>query len=81
MRRSRYILVFVNLVELIAILPYLCRLLVGAPRADARQPGVHKGGAVYKCPALQTGGCEIIPFDKGGMYIVHTVPTNNLHVH
>ncbi len=42
------------------------RLLVGAPRADARQPGVHKGGAVYKCPALRAGGCEIIPFDKGG---------------
>ena len=45
---------------------FLRRLLVGAPRADARQPGVHKGGAVYKCPALQSGGCEIIPFDKGG---------------
>jgi hypothetical protein len=48
-----------------AIFPFF-RLLVGAPRADARQPGVHKGGAVYKCPALRAGGCEIIPFDKGG---------------
>jgi hypothetical protein len=50
------------------------RLLVGAPRADARQPGVHKGGAVYKCPALQPGGCQIIPFDKGG-----TVPSYIYH--
>ena len=42
------------------------RLLIGAPEADARQPGVHKGGAVYKCSAQRSGDCEIIPFDKNG---------------
>ena len=42
------------------------RLLVGAPEADARQPGVHKGGAVYKCSATQPGNCNIIPFDMRG---------------
>ena len=39
---------------------------MGAPRADSNQPGIHKGGAVYKCPAMNPGNCEIIPFDKGG---------------
>ena len=44
------------------------RLLVGAPRGSAGQPGIHKGGAVYKCPAMKTGSCELIPFDKAGNY-------------
>ena len=44
----------------------ISRLLIGAPEADARQPGVHKGGAVYKCSAQRSGDCEIIPFDKNG---------------
>ena len=42
------------------------RLLVGAPEADARQPGVHRGGAVYKCSVDRQGDCQIIPFDKSG---------------
>jgi hypothetical protein len=41
-------------------------LLVGAPEADTRQPGVHKGGAVYKCSASRPGDCSIIPFDTKG---------------
>merc|ERR1719295_1427639 len=41
-------------------------VLVGAPRAESGQPGVHRGGAVYKCPALREGDCSIIPFDKSG---------------
>jgi len=47
-------------------------LLVGAPEADARQPGVHKGGAVYKCSATNPGDCEIIPFDMKGSTIAPT---------
>ena len=43
-----------------------CRLLVGAPEADGRQPGVHKGGAVYKCSVQRQGDCQIIDFDKNG---------------
>ena len=41
-------------------------LLIGAPEADARQPGVHKGGAVYKCSVQNPGECSIIDFDKNG---------------
>ena len=44
----------------------ICRLLVGAPEADARQQGVHKGGAVYKCSAQRPGDCSLIPFDTTG---------------
>jgi len=47
-------------------------LLVGAPEADARQPGVHKGGAVYKCSASNPGDCSIIPFDMKGSTIAPT---------
>jgi len=47
-------------------------LLVGAPEADAHQPGVHKGGAVYKCSATNPGDCEIIPFDMKGSTIAPT---------
>ena len=41
-------------------------LLVGAPEADTRQPGVHKGGAVYKCSTSRPGDCSVIPFDTKG---------------
>ena len=51
---------------IIASFSWICRLLVGAPEADARQPGVHKGGAVYKCSATNPGDCNIIPFDMKG---------------
>ena len=39
-------------------------LLVGAPEADTQQPGVHKGGAVYRCSASHPGDCSIIPFHR-----------------
>ena len=42
------------------------RLLIGAPAADSGQPGVSRGGAVYKCPPDSPGNCEIIPFDREG---------------
>ena len=44
----------------------ILRLLIGAPEADGRQPGVHRGGAVYKCSAARPGDCQVIPFDKNG---------------
>ena len=44
----------------------ILRLLIGAPEADGRQPGVHRGGAVYKCSADRPGDCQVIPFDKNG---------------
>merc|ERR1719411_1336892 len=47
-------------------------LLVGAPEADARQPGVHKGGAVYKCSVQRPGDCSIIDFDKNGTTFART---------
>merc|ERR1719411_1918829 len=47
-------------------------LLVGAPEADARQPGVHKGGAVYKCSVQRPGECSIIDFDKNGTTFART---------
>ena len=46
----------------------ILRLLIGAPEADGRQPGVHRGGAVYKCSADRAGDCQVIPFDKNGEY-------------
>ena len=46
------------------------RLLVGAPAADSRQPGVYRGGAVYKCPPESPRDCEIIPFDQEGKHSI-----------
>ena len=42
---------------------FFCRLLVGAPEADSGQPGVVKGGAVFKCPPESPGSCDLIQFD------------------
>ncbi len=42
------------------------RLLVGAPAAESGQPGIHKGGAVYKCEPDNPGHCDLIPFDTKG---------------
>ncbi len=41
---------------------------MGAPKADAKQPGVERGGAVYRCdPVDRTGQCILIPFDRKGI--------------
>lgn len=43
------------------------RVLIGAPEAQTRQPGVTKGGAVYKCEVNRDDACEEIPFDITGI--------------
>ena len=48
---------------------YHSRLLVGAPAAESGQPGIHKGGAVYKCAPDAPGRCDLIPFDTKGKHI------------
>lgn len=45
----------------------LFRLLVGAPRAQTRQPGITRGGAVFRCPLDSEGYCQEIPFDLKGL--------------
>ena len=45
---------------------------MGAPKADANQKGVARGGAVYRCdPAGHRDGqkCDLIPFDRKGNYV------------
>lgn len=44
------------------------RLLIGAPEAQTDQPGVVKGGAVYRCGTSREGDCEEIPFDTRGKF-------------
>ena len=39
---------------------------MGAPNAESGQPGVEKGGAVYKCKPDSPGSCDLIPFDTKG---------------
>ncbi|GAB6026860.1 hypothetical protein CHUAL_013466 [Chamberlinius hualienensis] len=41
-------------------------LLVGAPFAQTIQPGVEKGGAVYKCSIDKSNACHQVPFDRSG---------------
>lgn len=41
-------------------------LLVGAPRAQTNQPGVERGGAVYRCSAEAMDACQQVPFDQTG---------------
>ncbi|XP_041366767.1 integrin alpha-V-like [Gigantopelta aegis] len=41
-------------------------LLVGAPQAQTSQPGVQKGGAVYRCRTDKKNYCQEIPFDSSG---------------
>ncbi|XP_038045208.1 integrin alpha-8-like [Patiria miniata] len=40
-------------------------LLVGAPRAQTAQPGVDRGGAVFRCP-VTAEDCQQIDFDSTG---------------
>ncbi len=43
-----------------------CRLLVGAPEAQTRQPGVVRGGAVFRCDTTVNDRCQPVPFDSTG---------------
>lgn len=45
---------------------YFRRLLIGAPEAQTPQPGIVKGGAVFRCSTFQDDDCEEIPFDTRG---------------
>lgn len=44
------------------------RLLIGAPEAQTAQPGVEKGGAVFRCGTAREDDCEEIPFDTRGKF-------------
>lgn len=46
------------------------RVLIGAPEAQTRQPGVTKGGAVYRCETSRDDACEEILFDSTGRLLV-----------
>jgi len=46
----------------------LSRLLIGAPEAQTAQPGLVKGGAVYRCSTSREDDCEEIPFDTRGKF-------------
>ncbi|XP_040079364.1 integrin alpha-PS2 [Ixodes scapularis] len=41
-------------------------LLVGAPQAQTEQPGVNRGGAVFRCNTEVAGSCQTVPFDQLG---------------
>lgn len=41
-------------------------IIVGAPLATAGNPGIQRGGAVYKCLPQASGSCQIIGFDTSG---------------
>jgi hypothetical protein len=53
-----------------------CRVLVGAPEEQTRQPGVERGGAVFRCDASRDNACQEVPFDVTGQHEV--VPTFKL---
>lgn len=44
----------------------ISRLLVGAPLANTDQPGVDRGGSVYRCSVDSVNSCQPIPFDRTG---------------
>lgn len=39
---------------------------MGAPKAQTSQPGVTRGGAVFRCPIDSGSYCQEIPFDTKG---------------
>ena len=41
-------------------------MLVGAPLANTDQPGVERGGAVYRCSIDTPDACQQIAFDRSG---------------
>ena len=46
--------------------PRINRLLVGAPTAQTEQPGVVRGGSVFRCSTEVPDQCQTIPFDVTG---------------
>ncbi|XP_059478388.1 integrin alpha-PS2 isoform X2 [Neocloeon triangulifer] len=47
-------------------------LLVGAPAARTPQPGVNRGGSVFRCEISRDDSCFEIPFDRKGNNIDQT---------
>lgn len=47
----------------------LRRLLVGAPLAQTDQPGVERGGAVYRCNTEAADSCQQVAFDQRGEFV------------
>ncbi|KAG1657427.1 Integrin alpha-PS2 [Nymphon striatum] len=45
-------------------------LIVGAPKAKTDQPGVIRGGAVYRCAPDTPNACQVIPFDTEGNKLI-----------
>ncbi|KAK6618341.1 hypothetical protein RUM44_002793 [Polyplax serrata] len=57
---KNFLLLNIEIPKLIA----LFKVLIGAPEAQTRQPGVTKGGAVYRCETSRDDACEEILFDS-----------------
>ncbi|BFY97785.1 hypothetical protein BsWGS_00824 [Bradybaena similaris] len=51
-------------------------LLIGAPLAQTSQPGVKKGGAVFRCKTDTAAACQEIPFDLEGNTIKYVQRLN-----
>ena len=49
------------------------RVLVGAPTAQTPQPGVSRGGSVFRCDTSNPANdnCQAIPFDVTGNVNLH----------
>ncbi|XP_067649238.1 integrin alpha-8-like [Haliotis asinina] len=52
-------------------------LLIGAPKAQTSQPGIVKGGAVYRCTTNTTNYCREIPFDESGNNLKYVARIND----
>ena len=53
------------------------RILVGAPNAETRQPGVRRPGGVYRCSCERNDVCQLVPFDRAGIMYKHI----NIYTH
>lgn len=70
-QRCVFSVLFNSLIDLIIqfFLPSVRhRLLVGAPTAQTEQPGVQRGGAVFRCSTEVPDQCQPIPFDVTGNF-------------
>lgn len=62
----KYVIILYNSVLNVRV--HFSRLLIGAPEAQTNQPGVEKGGAVFKCGTTREDDCEEVPFDMRGEF-------------